>query len=183
MERGNRGIRITDINDHATRFSTWLQGCKLMCKCRKEEVPTRVEVATTRCTKGSSMSWALYLLNSFLEDWKDAQDWGSKFHYSWLLILIALMGWQEPTYSLFLPRIGKCGTTRYTSLHSMAYLKKKKLNSDMFALYLIEIQNRLAYTWRIPTEIVQKFAQIANFQASRHSMWLQAKRDPYKEWI
>jgi hypothetical protein len=39
MERGNRGIRISDINDPATRFATRLLGCKLMCKCRKEEVP------------------------------------------------------------------------------------------------------------------------------------------------
>jgi hypothetical protein len=29
-ERGNRGIRISDINDPATRFSTRLLGCKLM---------------------------------------------------------------------------------------------------------------------------------------------------------
>jgi hypothetical protein len=129
------------------------------------------------------MSWAPYLLNSFLEDCKDAQDWGSEFHYSWLLILIALMGWQEPTYNLFLPRTGKCGATRYTSLRSTVDPKKKKLNSDMFMIYLTEIQNRVAETWRIPIETVQEFGQIANFQASRHSMWLQAKRDPAKEWL
>jgi hypothetical protein len=39
-DRGNRGIKISDINDLATRFSTRLPGCKLMHKCRKEEVPT-----------------------------------------------------------------------------------------------------------------------------------------------
>jgi hypothetical protein len=39
-ERGNRGIWISDINDPVTRFSTRLLGCKLMHKCRKEEVPT-----------------------------------------------------------------------------------------------------------------------------------------------
>jgi len=32
VERGNRGIRINDINDPATRFATRLLGCKLMCK-------------------------------------------------------------------------------------------------------------------------------------------------------
>jgi hypothetical protein len=42
MERGNRGIRISDINDPATRFATRLLGCKLMCKCRKEEVSVGV---------------------------------------------------------------------------------------------------------------------------------------------
>jgi hypothetical protein len=91
--RGSRRIRINDINDHVTRFATRLLGCNLMCKCMKEEVLARVVAATTQCIKGSSMSWAPYLLNSFLEDCKDTQDWGSDFHYSSLLILIALMGW------------------------------------------------------------------------------------------
>jgi hypothetical protein len=34
-ERGNRGIRINDINDPVTRFATRLLGCKLMHKCPK----------------------------------------------------------------------------------------------------------------------------------------------------
>jgi hypothetical protein len=151
-ERGNRGIRISDINDPVTRFSTRLLGCKLMHKCRKEEVPAGVVAAAAQCTKGSSMSWAPYLLNSFLEDCKDTQDWGSEFHYSWLLILIALVGWKEPTYNMFLQRIGKCGTTRYTSLRSTTDPKKKKINNDVFTLYLSEIQNHLADTWRISPE-------------------------------
>jgi hypothetical protein len=36
-----------------------------MRKCRKEEVPVGVVAAATQCAKGSSMSWAPYLLNSF----------------------------------------------------------------------------------------------------------------------
>jgi hypothetical protein len=44
-------------------------------------------------------SWAPYLLNQFLIDCHDAQDNGTEFHYSWLIILIALAGWQEPKFS------------------------------------------------------------------------------------
>jgi hypothetical protein len=120
-----------------------------MHKCRKEEVPAGIVAVVMQCTKASSMSWAPYLLNSFLEYCKDTQDWGSDFHYSWLLILIALVGWKEPTYSVFLQRIGKCGVARYMSLRSTTDPKAKKINNDMFSLYLIEIQNRLAYTWII----------------------------------
>jgi hypothetical protein len=61
--------------------------------------------------------------------------------------------------------------------------KGKEINNDVFTLYLTEIQNRLADTWRISPEIVQEFGQIENFQASHHSMWLQEKRDPTKEWL
>jgi hypothetical protein len=101
-DRGNRGIRISDINDPATRFSTRILGFKLMCKHRKEEFPKGVVVVAMQCAKGRSMSWAPYFLNSFLEDCKDTQDWGFEFHYSWLLIFIALVGWKEPTYNMFL---------------------------------------------------------------------------------
>jgi hypothetical protein len=85
------------------------------------------------------MRWGPYLLNSFLEDCKDAQDWGSEFHYLWLLILIALMGWHKPTYTMFLPRKGKCGVVCYTSMQSTIYPNVKKLNKEIFAQYLTDI--------------------------------------------
>jgi hypothetical protein len=183
MEHSNRGIRINDINDPATRFSTRLLGCKLMCKCHKEEVSVGVVIVTMQCAKGSSMSWAPYLLNSFLEDCKDTQDWGSEFHYSWLLILIGLIGWKEPVYSKYLERPGKCGTTRYISLRSSADPKRKKTNTDIFVRYFTEIQDLIADTWHISPETVQEFGQVANFRETRHSLWLQEKRDKAKEWL
>jgi hypothetical protein len=51
--------------------------------------------ATTQFAEGTILSCAPYLLNLFLEDCKDAQDLGKEFHYSWLLILIALFRWRE----------------------------------------------------------------------------------------
>jgi hypothetical protein len=65
------------------------------------------------------------------------------------------MGWQEPKYNVFLQRTGKCGATCYTSLRSLVDPKKKKLNRDMFMIYLTDIQNRVTETWRIPIETVQ----------------------------
>jgi hypothetical protein len=56
MECGKRGIKISDINDLATRFSTRLIECKLMRKCHKQEVSVGVVVAAMQCSKGSSMS-------------------------------------------------------------------------------------------------------------------------------
>jgi hypothetical protein len=55
-------------------------------------------------------------VNQFLVDCRDAQDNGMKFHYSWWLILIALVGWKEPKFSYFLDRKGKCYATRYETL-------------------------------------------------------------------
>jgi hypothetical protein len=46
-----------------------------------------------------------------------------------------------------------------------------------------EMQEKLANTWRIPPEVVKEYQIIDKFQASRHNMWIQAKRDPKKEWL
>jgi hypothetical protein len=124
-----------------------------------------------------------YLLNSFLEDCKDTQYWGSEFHYSWLLILISLIGWKEPVYNKYIERPGKCGTAKYISLCSNADPKRKKVNTYIFARYFIEMQDLIANTWRITPEIFQEFGQVSNFMETCHSLWMQAKHDKAKEWL
>jgi hypothetical protein len=42
------------------------------------------------------MNWVMFLVNQFLIDYREAQDKGAKFHYTWLLIMIALVAWREP---------------------------------------------------------------------------------------
>jgi hypothetical protein len=128
--------------------------CKLLHKCRKEEVPTGVVTTTTQCTNDTMLSWAPYLLNLFLDDCKDAQDLGTKFHYSWLMILIALIGWKEPPYSYFCNRVGRCHATRYTSMGSTSDSKRRSGNANTFSQYLSDIQDNIANTWRITPEVI-----------------------------
>jgi hypothetical protein len=114
--KGSVGMVIKNINESANKFAKKLMPCKLLRKARKEESPTSVIAAVMQCAKGSLLIWAPYLLNLFLDDCNNAQDLGSKFHYSWLIILIALIGWGEPKYNGFYQRLGKCHTTKYTNL-------------------------------------------------------------------
>jgi hypothetical protein len=100
--RGACRIIIKRISDIGTKMVEKIMACKLLIKCHKEEVPTGVVVVATQCVVGTTVRWAPYLLNFFLGDCKDAQDLGTKFHYSWLLMLITIMGWKEPKY-VFLP--------------------------------------------------------------------------------
>jgi hypothetical protein len=44
-----------------------------------------------------------------------------------------------------------------------------------------EMQEKLKNTWIIPPEIVRDNRGITNFQASKHNIWIQAKRHPKKE--
>jgi hypothetical protein len=86
IERGSRGIIIKRISDATTRMATKSMACNLLRKCCKEEVPVGIVTAATQCAEGTTLRWALYLLNMLLEDRKDTQDLGTKFHYSWLLV-------------------------------------------------------------------------------------------------
>jgi hypothetical protein len=129
------------------------------------------------------LSWAPYLLNLFLDDCKDAQDLGTEFHYSWLIVLIALIGWGEPTYSHFCDRVGKFHATRYTSLGNTSDPKQRSGNASTFTMYLNEMKEKIASSWRITLEVVTQYQGIAKFKATRHNMWIQACRDPKKEWL
>jgi hypothetical protein len=129
------------------------------------------------------MSWAPYLHNSFLKDFKDTHDWGSEFHYSWLLILIGLIGWKELVYNKYMERPRKCGSTRYVSLRSSTDPKRKNTNTNIFARYFAKMQDLIVDTWHIIPETVQEFGQVSNFRGTRHSLWMQKKRDKAKEWL
>jgi hypothetical protein len=37
--------------------------------------------------------------------------------------------------------------------------------------------------WRIPIEVDKENEGIVNFKASRHHIYIQAKRDPRKKWL
>jgi hypothetical protein len=164
MERGSPRIIIKRINDAAMRMATKLMACKLLRKCRKEEVLAGVVAATTQCANGTMISWAPYLLNLFLDNCKDAQDLGTEFHYSWLMILIALIGWKEPPYSYFFHRVGRCHATWYMSMGSTSDPKQRSCNADTFARYPSDIQDNIANTWRITLEVVVQYQGVANFR-------------------
>jgi hypothetical protein len=102
--RGNKDIIIKEINDNMKRFSSKLMEWKMLIKCHRKEVPEGVIAVTTQCVKGMMFNYASYLLNQFLLHYHDVQDIGTKFHFSWLIMLIALVGWQEHKFSTFLAR-------------------------------------------------------------------------------
>jgi hypothetical protein len=100
-ERGSYGITINHISYVAKRMDRKIMACKLLRKFWKKEFSTGVVAAVTQCVEGTTLDWAPYFFNLFLDDCKDMQDLGTTFHYSWLLILIALIGWKELKYSFF----------------------------------------------------------------------------------
>jgi hypothetical protein len=104
--------------------------------------------------EGTTLSWALYLLNLFLDDYKNVKDLGKKIHYSWLLILIALLGWKDLKYSFFSTILKPCHATRYISLGSVSDPKKKQANATIFEGYYNDLHERITNTWRVTPKVV-----------------------------
>ena len=60
-DRGTRGIIIKWINDVVTQLGANILSCKLLRKCRKDEVPEGVIIVAAQCVEGTFMSWAPFL--------------------------------------------------------------------------------------------------------------------------
>jgi hypothetical protein len=85
------------------------------------------------------MSWVPYLSNLFQIDCKDGKEACTKFHYPWLITLIAFMGWKESDYVIFCTT-PQLGGARYRVLKSIPLGKHKKGNGIIFESYLWEMQ-------------------------------------------
>jgi hypothetical protein len=95
--RGKKGLDVANISDDVVPFLMQVLACKLLRKFCKDEVPTTVITTMEKCTEGVQMNWDTFVVNLFLIDCIESQEKGMQFHYSWLLILIALVGWKEPS--------------------------------------------------------------------------------------
>jgi hypothetical protein len=111
------------------------------------------------------------------------RDLGRKFHYYWIIILIALIGWREPPYYYFSDIIGSLHTVRYTSIGNTSDPKRRSGNAGTFARYFIDIQEIIENTWIFTLEVVAQYQGIANFRVTCHNMWIQAHRDPAMDWL
>ena len=117
LTKGKRGYQTLTIQHQNIRFAAELLACKLMRKCRPNEVSAPIVNIAANYAEGYSYNWAAYIAKEFLEDAHDAQDKGRPFHYSWLLVLIALVGWKEPTEEQFVDvPLHMPGSTKYASL-------------------------------------------------------------------
>jgi hypothetical protein len=47
------------------------------------------------------MNWASYLINELEKYCREAQDLGYKFHFNWMIVLIAFIAWKMPKGATF----------------------------------------------------------------------------------
>jgi hypothetical protein len=64
---------------------------------------------------------------------------------------------------------------RYETLRHNTYSKKRNHNSNIFGMYIQEMQENIADTWIISPEVVKEHEGIANFKESRNNTWIRAR--------
>lgn len=76
---------------------------KVMKKFCVDEVMAPVVSLVAQCVKEVLFNWSRYLCQEFLTNCREAQDETKPFHYTWLLLSIVLVAWEQPRDSQFPP--------------------------------------------------------------------------------
>jgi hypothetical protein len=119
-------------------------------KCRKDRAPIGVIATVEKCIAGVQMSWEMFLLNQFLIYYREDQDKGMEFHYSWLLILIILVSWRDPYDTQFMGVVKKpCLAVKYVNKWHTADKERQLDNNIVFYVYKEVIQMSIQNTPRI----------------------------------
>ena len=115
----------------------------------------------------------------FQQDFLQAQDEVTHpFHFSWLPILCAFLGWKEPPHTQFRQLAsGKPRGARYTNLWETSNTAKKKVNAIVFYEYYRMLRNVLEETPWISKEIVDAYDDRLDFMVDRHRIYLRPKKD------
>ena len=118
LQRGGRAYDITILQNDTLRFTASLLAGRLLTKVWPKEVTGSVINLAIQVTEGEQFNWSLFLLNMLQADCLAAQyEANHPFHFSWILILCAFVGWKEPPNTQF-PQLpgGAPRGVRYASL-------------------------------------------------------------------
>jgi hypothetical protein len=119
------------------------------------------------------MNWAKYLVDQLELECHEAQDQDYKFHFSWLLILIAfvsremLEGVTFPDIEPFKPLAAKFSTLWYSS-----DMNKQWPSNTIFHAYYLQLKRSIEAKPRMTPNTLQRFRPLINFCANQHFIYL-----------
>ena len=107
--------------------------------------------------KGVQINWSQFFLNELLQDASLAQEEGTAFHYSWLLILISFTVWSEPTdyQPIDLP-ITRRGA-RYQNLWFSPDKSQKTNSNSYFYVHIESLKTLVKHQVRLSATTISKF--------------------------
>jgi hypothetical protein len=164
---------ISSIQDGVVCVSCQLIVGKLVRKNRPTQVTGFVVDLAGKCTEGLQMNWLKYLVNQLELDYREAQDQGYEFHFSWLLILITFIAWDMPEGATFLdiepfePLAMKFSTLWYSS-----DMNKKWQSNSMFHTYYNQLKIDIQSKPRMTSNTIHRFRPWMKFSVDRHFIYI-----------
>lgn len=70
-----------------------------------------------------------------MDDCKVVQESNQQFHYTWLLILMTFVTWNEPSHTQFLTVRGECRGFHYANLWANPNPDRQRINNHVFFTY------------------------------------------------
>jgi hypothetical protein len=138
VEKGKHGYKVASIQNGTVHIDFHLIFGKLIRKNRPTQVTGFVVDLTGKCIEGMQMNWVSYLVNQLEQYCREEKDQDYKFHFSWLLILIAFVAWDMSEGATF-PKVesSKPLVMRFTTLwYSSDMVKQWKSNIVFHTYYL-----------------------------------------------
>jgi hypothetical protein len=157
---------------------------KLVWKNRPTQVTGFVVDLVGKCVEGLQMNWVKYLVNHLELDYREAQDQGYEFHFSWLLILITFIAWEMSEGAAFLdiepfePLAVKFSTLWYSS-----DMNKKWQSNVVFHTYYNQLKLAIQSKPHITPNTLHRFQPLMKFNADYHFIYITARADKHKKKI
>ena len=139
--------------------------CKMLHKMWPTECIVRIVELVEQSAAVVFLNWSQYLLNEMLEDGEKAQEESkTKFHYSWLLILISFVVWSDPFDFQLLDVPVFFHVTKYQNLWKDKEDKiRQKDNNIEFFLHAEALQEVIKHQHRLRAATVQNYSLYISF--------------------
>jgi hypothetical protein len=128
------------------------------------------------------MNWPKYLVNQLELDFREAQDQGYDFHFSWLLILIAFTTWEIPEGVTF-PEIDpfESFATKSTTLWYWSDMGKQWQSNTIFHTYYLQRRRDIESFPCMTPNTLDKFRPLMKFHVDRNFIYITARIDERRE--
>ena len=154
---------IKFINDKAVQVVAKVLVVKIVQKNRPNQCTSGVISCAEQCAKGVQMNQSMFLLNQLMEDIVLVQEGRRPFTYSWLLILITLVGWMEPKYyqRMGVEVVRTCRGARYQNLWVLEDKEQQIDCNVQFYLYYNRLREATGKVQCLTDAVVTKYLRVA----------------------
>jgi hypothetical protein len=128
------------------------------------------------------MNWASYLVNELEKYFREAQDLGYEFHYSWMIILIEFIAWKMPEGSTFQEiKSSESLAAQFSTLWYTKDMTKQWHSNVVFHAYYQQLKVSIESFPRMTPCTLHQYQPIEKFHVDPHFIYITARRDENQE--